>query len=504
MTKFLPIYLMLALFVMGGVSVSCNSDSKEVYSYSDPMRNSVMVSAFNLKADDSILTNLDSVYFTIDLEHARIFNADSLPKGTKVDRLIPVITVPSCRKAEITMPSSTGADTVVNYMTNSTDSIDFSRGYVKLHIVSLDEEVECTYTIYVNVHKMAPDSLAWGGAAWAPLPVASATAAKAVTVGTDVCLFTESASGTNRSVTSDPSTNNWTTETVTLPDGAVLDELTACGSDLYIIDGSNALYTSSDLGSTWTATGSTMSHIYGAYQDMIAGVEPQADGSYLHVTYPATTTSPVADECPVSGTSGAVAFTSEWSTSPMMIIVGGRCADGTLTGSSWAFDGSAWAPSSITPMAAVEGAVMVPYFSFSLSTIWDLTKHSILLAMGGKDASGAVNKNVYLSYDRGVHWSLAPQSMQLPVGISPLCGASAVIADQTFTSRATAAWNTIELPSLAPWYQVVAPAQSRATKPITQWECPFIYLFGGTDHAGAFNDHIYRAVINRLMFKPIQ
>lgn len=504
MTKFLPIYLMLALLVTGAVSTSCNSDSKEKYSYSDPMRNSVMVSAFNLKADDSILTNLDSVYFTIDLEHSRIFNADSLPVGTKVDRLIPVITIPACRKAEITMPSSTGADTTVNYLTNSTDSIDFSRGYVKLHVVSIDEEVECTYTIYVNVHNMAPDSLAWGGAAWAPLPVASATATKAVSVGSDVCLFTRTASGTSRSTSSDLAGAAWSTESVTLPAGAVLDELTACGTTLYIIDSSNALYSSTDRGTTWTATGATMSHIYGAYQDMVAGVEPLSDGTYQHVTYPASTTSPVAEGCPVSGTSGAVVYTSEWSTSPMMITLGGRCADGSLTGSCWAFDGTSWAPSSITTLPGVEGAVMVPYFSFSLSSIWNLTKHSILLAMGGKNANGTVNKYVYLSYDRGVHWSLAPASMQLPLGISPLSGASAIVASSTFGSRATAAWHSIELPRLAPWYKVMEPSQSRATEPITEWDCPFIYLFGGTDRSGQFNDHIYRAVINRLMFKPIQ
>lgn len=503
MLKISPIYLIAAL-VIGCAAASCNDDEQDSYSYSDPLRNSVMISGFNLQADDSILTNLDSVYFTIDLDKACIFNADSLPRGTKVDRLIPVISLPACRKAEITMPGSTGADTVVNYLTNSTDSINFSRGSVKLHIVSLDEDVECTYTIYVNVHRMAPDSLAWGNAAWAPLPVSASTAAKAVKIDETIYLFEQTAASTSRSVTSDIAARSWTTTQVSLPAGARLDQLTACGNDMYILDAADALYKSSDFGESWSATGTSMSHIYGAYGNIIAGVQSAAGGSYMHVTYPATVTSPVADECPVSGTSEAILYTTEWSTKPLMILVGGRCADGSLTGSSWAFDGTSWAPASISPMAQVEGAVMVPYFAYSQKSNWTLTKRSILLAMGGRTADGINNRKVYLSYDMGVHWAEAPVSMQLPADIPALYGASALLANTTYTSRAASVWNEIALPRLAPWYIPVETPASRATDPITSWDCPFIYLFGGNKPDGSYNDRIYRAVINRLMFKPLQ
>lgn len=504
MTRFFPIYLLLAVS-FGLAAVSCDSDSNDKYSYDNPLRNSVMVTAFNLQADDSVLTNLDSVYFTIDLINGKIFNADSLPKGTRVNKLIPVISFPSVSKAEIIMPSSTGADTTINYLTNSTDSIDFSRGPVKLHLVSANEEVECTYSISVNVHTMNPDSLAWGDAAWAPLPVSAATDTRAVEVNNKTYLFTQTASGVKRSTTDAMEQMRWDTESVSLPAGAQLQSITACGQSLYIIGSDNALYISSDLGTSWTATGATMSHIYGTYMDRIVGVQQAADGSYLHVTYPATTPTSVTADCPVSGTSQAITYTSSWSADPLMIVFGGKRADGTLTGHCWAYDGTEWAPSSITPAASVEGAIMVPYFAYSQKANWSLTKRSILLAMGGREADGTVNSRVYMSVDLGVHWSVAPTSMQLPADIKPLYGASALVINQEITSRGTGKWNHIALPALAPWYTVATPqGSSRAIKPITEWDCPYIYIFGGRNASDKFNDQIYRAVINRLMFKPIQ
>jgi hypothetical protein len=45
---------------------------------------------------------------------------------------------------------------------------------------------------------------------------------------------------------------------------------------------------------------------------------------------------------------------------------------------------------------------------------------------------------------------------------------------------------------------------SRATAPITQWEVPYIYLFGGYDSEGYLYNSVWRGVINRLSFKPLQ
>jgi hypothetical protein len=41
------------------------------------------------------------------------------------------------------------------------------------------------------------------------------------------------------------------------------------------------------------------------------------------------------------------------------------------------------------------------------------------------------------------------------------------------------------------------------TQAVTEWECPYIYLFGGEDTAGNTFNTIWRGVINRYTFKPI-
>ncbi len=44
---------------------------------------------------------------------------------------------------------------------------------------------------------------------------------------------------------------------------------------------------------------------------------------------------------------------------------------------------------------------------------------------------------------------------------------------------------------------------SRIDKPVTSWECPYIFLFGGTAADGSLIPGVTRGVINRFTFKPI-
>ena len=63
------------------------------------------------------------------------------------------------------------------------------------------------------------------------------------------------------------------------------------------------LYLSADGGKTWRDTYASMDYIYGGYGATVLGNKKNADGSYSHVTYPATAEKPVAEDCPVKGTS---------------------------------------------------------------------------------------------------------------------------------------------------------------------------------------------------------
>ena len=80
-----------------------------------------------------------------------------------------------------------------------------------------------------------------------------------------------------------------------------------------------------------------------------------------------------------------------------------------------------------------------------------------------------------------------------------------------FTSRlsvdsrsAADEWTYMPSVKLPAWYHIVTgvPA-SRATEPVTEWDCPYIYVFGGVTPTGGLSNNIWRGVINRLSFKPL-
>ena len=150
---------------------ACNSEKSDEPAYEPAL--SVAVHSFSISPNAKVMTNLDSVFFSIDLAHGVIFNADSLPRGTKIDKLVPKITFPSAvTKAEIEMTGGETRTGVVDYKKSPTDSIDFS-GNVTLTLATEDGSLSRQYTIKVNVHKMVADSIMWDRSAVAPLPSAS-------------------------------------------------------------------------------------------------------------------------------------------------------------------------------------------------------------------------------------------------------------------------------------------------------------------------------------------
>ena len=80
----------------------------------------------------------------------------------------------------------------------------------------------------------------------------------------------------------------------------------------------------------------------------------------MHVTYPASTETVAASDFPVGGNSASVKFTSKWASQPQIVTMGGRKADGTFTGATWAYDGSSWARISES-MPAAEGYAVTQY-----------------------------------------------------------------------------------------------------------------------------------------------
>lgn len=500
MLKKIAIYILLATFATA--FAACNKDSKD----EDELSSNVMVTSFSLAENDSVLVNLDSIFFSIDLVNAKIYNADSLPYGTNVSKLVANIGTSGCSVAELHVPRPGQSDTIIDYLKNSTSSIDFSNGPVKFHMVATDKTTQRDYSISVNVHKIKPDSLFWNEFSRNDLPtdIANPTVQKTITFkNMAVCI-----SGTHPQYTL--ATNNtpsnytmWKKNELSFSFTPNINSLNATEEALYILDCDGNLYSSTD-GLNWESCNTQWHHIYGGYGEKLLGVKA-INGSFYHVTYPETTTTIIDEDCPISGTSQFVYYNNKWESSGQAFFIGGRCADGRCSGDMWGYDGTNWLKISNTGVYPREGITFFAYFTFETNTNnWSVTEYPTLVAFGGFDAEGYSGRNVYTSINMGLTWKLADDLMQLPEYIPDMGGAQALVFNRTITARSANGWVDYPSKTLPPYWEIYNPVLSRASKPVTEWECPYVYLYGGYDKKnGALYDSIWRGVINRLSFKPI-
>lgn len=473
----------LAAFLTAAAFTGCNSD----YEPETVTSTCVAIRSFALTKDDSVMANLDTVFFSINLEEGKIFNADSLPFGTKVNKLVPRITfLETVSAATLTVTRDNGTDTTYNYVTNSTDSIDFTNP-VKLNVISYSGTASMTYEIKVNVHKVVSDSLEWAQSASMPLPTALSGTPSQRTVKTAEGIYVLTASGSNYSIArADNPEADWTHYTPAFPAGVEYWTLSAGTSSLYII-ANKTIYSSADGGRTWTSTGARATHLYGCYEDAVVGVFTEGSTSTI-VTYPelgAQKALPAG--MPVADTSVPVTVKYPLAAGPQIIFCGGTCADGSLSASTWAFDGKSFADISLVALPEpLKNTTIVPFFSFTVNNAFVATEHSVLLAFGGATDSGVSDKT-YISFDFGMTWLEGSSLIQLPDYIPPFSMAQAYTYDRVLTPSRSMIWT----------------APSRATAPVESWECPYIYIFGGVNRVGATQQKVWRGTLNRLEFKPI-
>ncbi len=526
MTKFFAKTALTALIASVGLS-ACNEDPED-YSIdgidlSINNGSNTAITAFNLKANRKIIAGLDSVFFTIDLENFSIYNADSLPKGTNVGKML--VNIGNSGSSKIVI-KYTDYDTKeakeIDYSESGTkDSINFFDD-VTITVTSLDERFAKTYDVKVNVHQVEADSLCWGSMQYCSLPTnATAVAQGTALLGNTLCCFTADADGNvTLARTATPHLpDSWSKESVTLPFVPRLESVKAGTNRLYMLSNDGSLYTSVNA-TDWTNTDNINNGVgykwvstLGTVGDTLYGIATDNE-TYVYACIPAGNSpingTPVPDDFPVTGTSQMYLFYNQWSTMPQAIITGGRCADGSLSSYTWGFDGKSWVKFGCMPEnAALENMTMFPYYTFTTNTTnWKTTKYTTLFAFGGSSSDGTVNKTVYTSRDFGVNWYKADQNLQLPEEFPALTTAQAFVIDQTLyvdQPNLSGSWNEIAVRRIPAWSQIELPAtMSRAIKPITQWECPYIYIFGGVQPNGQLNQNIWRGAINRLTFKPLQ
>ncbi|MGM9861078.1 MAG: DUF6242 domain-containing protein [Muribaculaceae bacterium] len=489
----------LTLIAVVATAAGCNDDGDGTQ-FTSQAYSSVALSSFHITANND-KTHLDSVYFSIDLERAQIYNADSLPYGSDVTALVPVVMMQTgASVAEFKFKTLAGEDTVSNYLTNSTNPVNFAAGPVELRIVSLDGTAERIYTVKVNVHTVNQDSLYWGELAYSTLPSKFAAPTRQHTVrrGETIYCLTGDVTGSYCMASStDPAAAQWRLQDVAFGFEPDVDSFTATDDTFYILDTAGNLYGSSDTGATWTQCSSApWRYIFGAVNGSVVG-SALRDGQWVYVTYPETAEEPIAADFPVSGLSQAVTLSTSLSGQESLLFVGGRLADGTLTNRTYGYDGVNWAQLSTRAIPeALEDAVIWPYATRHYSTSWKATDYDAIFAMGGRRSDGSINDTVYVSENYGITWAKASASMQLPEGFATPARAQAFVSDITMPGDRAAASRA--------WHTILSCRRPYDTRPIEEWECPYIYIFGGVDKMGTLYNTVWQGVILRYTFKPIQ
>ncbi len=470
--------------------VACNSEYETV----EEAASAAAVRSFSLSSNDKVLANLDSVFFSIDLVKGRIFNADSLPIGTDVTKLVPVIsTIEGASLIELKVKRNNNTDTTYNYLTSTTDSIDFTNPVI-MRVVSPDGVTERNYTVTVNVHKVKADSLAWGDNAAMKLPTSFSAPDEQRTVrrGDDLFCLTRSGSqycigahlGNINNLNGEKmEPSDWEKYSVEFPFVPQIGSFSSTDDALYILDGDGSLHRSDDDGRSWQPTGLKWHSIYGGFQTKLLGSVLTAAGWQVQ-SYPDSYLTSIPADMPVSGSSVPVCYTFPMSELPQMLIVGGRKADGTLSNACWGYDGKAWAKVSKRDLSvALEGVAVAPYFSIRVASDWNATALPTLVAIGGRDANGKTSSTVYISNDYGFNWFTASDAMQLPKAVGAMTDAQAYVMESVFQAD---------------------KATPLISKPTETWTCPYIYLFGGNTDNNTLRDAVWRGAINRLTFRPIE
>ena len=487
----------MATLVGSAMFSSCNKDSDSTV-YNAPVN--LAVTAFSL-SEDSDNPGLDSVYFSIDLEHGVIFNADSLRKGTRIDKVVPKITFSSeISEAVIVMSGGTTREGEVDYRTNPTDSIDFT-GNVTLRVKAADGLIGTTYRIKVNVHEMDPDTLMWDNIDYMGLSTRLPRPKEMKTIQTAskvVSLIKESDDSYSMSTPVSLQEYKWEVKALTLPFTPNVQSLTAAGDNVWILDDAGNLWKGDPTLATWSATAEKWTSMIGSYKETAIGLKESASGAKKFTQYPMIdlNVKEIPADFPVRGYSNFVTLENKWTSSPVAFFTGGIRADGSYSDGTWAFDGSEWITLSKGGVPALEGASIIAYYNYRPSASGDsMIEYPVWMLLGGRKADGTLNRIVYISYNNGVNWSPGVRSLQLPDAIPPMAYCDNVVVDFKKSANLSDGWKRLSTPPRR--------VNSWVNGDIISWECPYIFLFGGYSPEGKLYTTLWRGVLNRMTFTPV-
>lgn len=424
----------IVLFVAGCIALllsSClGSDDNEYELPKD-----CQITSFTVKHDSILGGKLDTVKFVIDQVNGRIFNPDSLPFGTVVEKVVCTIKYASgMASLEVTqdaLPDST-------YYWNLTDSLDFSKP-VKMVTTAYDGVTKKTYIAQVNVHQMVPDSMSWDLYAdnVFGFPVKEQ---KVVIWGSEndeyYYMYMQAAdAGKGYSLKSSSVSDgkSWTELSLEgLPAGEVrLSQMTEYEDALYVPTTKGALYQSVD-GQKWTLVDQAPSvkTVLGAVKS--GGLnQPSAlativdnNGTLNYAVMDKdqgwTTGDVVPAGFPVSGF-GSLSSLNMFRES--LTVVAGKDKDGKLLNAAWStMTGASWVL--LTDMES-------DYFDKREGVMLSAYDDKFCM-VGGIDESNKALKDIYFSIDGGVSWTLSDTLVVMPENYKARGFASVLVDKEKF------------------------------------------------------------------------
>lgn len=487
-----------ALVALMTLFASCNEESS-INPYID--YGTFAITDFSLRSS-KLVNGADSVYFTIDLERGVIYNADSLKPDAKIDKLVTDISYKgSLDSVLVIMEGGSTRQERLDYKANPTDSIDYTG---RVTILMKGGGLEKRYQVKLNVHKQYADSLHWSETAVRRLPsrLPSPVQQKTVMIADPTALsIIHEADGQYSAVYSnDAFASDITRCTIEFPFTPRVESLTAADGIIYLLDTDNNLWRSENRGESWSVTEQVWDNIIGSYLNTIVGIRTQ-DGKRLFAQYPMLNLNPkeIPADFPLSGFSNFVTLQNKWTLSPVAFFAGGLKADKSLSGATWAFDGSEWIVlNDDNDLPAMEQPSIIPYYYYRHSSSnSNYNEFKVWMLIGGRKSDDSLNRTVYISYDNGVNWAEASTQMQLPQAIPAMWGCDNLVVAEKKSANLSDNW------TVTPAAGKPARISYEVNGDIITWDCPYIYLIGGYGPDGRLLDTIWRGVLNRMTFVPI-
>jgi len=360
------------------------------------------IASFSLSNDS--IDGLSNVVFTIDQINNRIFNKDSMPYGTVIDRKV-IVTVTFDLGAQAILLVSTATN---DSIWDISDSVDFSAPVI-ITVYPYDGVSTKTYEAQLNIHQVNPDSIVWNGNTEL-MPEKQFDDMKVLLYGDYYLMYAQEESGFNYYKAHAGEPEIWENQTLNgFPSNASISQIVEYKDILYLHTEDGELFSSPD-GSDWSkvAEAPVITTLIGSIPAEEANTKPvlsgitEQEGVLRFITMDSvgvwTAGSVVPEQFPLTGFSTTNYLLMHY---PRLTIASGRCGNDELSDKAWStLDGLNYAPLTNANVAFTprEGASIAFY-------------DDSLYLVGGIDASGTPLNEIYTSRDNGITWRLTEYTM---------------------------------------------------------------------------------------------